>query len=985
MDRLRAPRRAGGCLAGLVWLVWATATPSAAAVLTTARFALRFADGPRAASLRTAPGGEELLNTANPGAGFYLTRPGGARTLLSQVALDGEGRLTARSADGAQAVVWQVRATERYVALRLVSLEGIPAQRGMALHFEINGSPRLRVTELDYMTRVEQHPAGPRVHCDELWHRTPGEPLGGFALFVRDDEADEDETLLHIWAGEQVAHPKVAGEWTLDRARAWLAEWQRTFADRSQMILEGESVAELRAALPWAQRARIKEIYLFTQTWRTDNFWPGGNGNVHVNRKVFPRGEDDLKAFGDEVAALGMRLNLHYVSGGLGRTDPTYVGARPDRRLAGWVRAKLAKPAGKADGELVVQPPAGASYPPDLPHFFAHNHWRIDDELVVVGTCEPAADGTWRLKGCRRGQFLTQAADHAAGADSQGLVVAYGQNYVPDNDSTLLDEVAAGYAALINRCRVAHTEYDGAEIHCYNGRWGYLKFATRVYQQVDHPVTAHDSGGSAPRCNYEYRFHSTRRLLRGTCSFTHGNWSAPVQLASPGRVASTLLDANFVLSQGHLGGALGVCRPEPMFAVSDRVFRAHGLTDRLFETLLAWKAVSGLLTDEQRARLDAGFGRPTGQRMPEASRHVVSRFVQTVRKAPGGYQIVPVCVLTRERGDIRWQQGQEHGAVSPRQFVQPGDTLTLENPLAAQPARFIVRVLWAFDPRGPSVPLVPGRGQAAGTGVDLFTTGNAPGAGPRAAVPNLRLQPALGDLRQPADGPLRTAFAAEGAGLRLTAENPSDRAQWADPKLLASWGAGFDLTGRRGLGLRVTGDGSGALLLFAISGRDYVTRIDFTGPREIQIPHGEVAWASGDWGWRMDTKRVNYARQHGCRLGFGFLGPRGKASVLVEDLTALAEVPAVLENPVFRTGAGTLTVAGKVASGQYLQYEGGPTAQVYDENWHKLADLPVTLADWVMPSGAAPIGISAAGTGPRPWLDVQFLTEGEAMVVAEGK
>ena len=145
--------------------------------------------------------------------------------------------------------------------------------------------------------------------------------------------------------------------------------------------------------------------------------------------------------------------------------------------------------------------------------------------------------------------------------------------------------------SFLNRCGISHSEYDGAEIHCYNGGWGYRKFATRVYENLDHPVTAHDSTGRAPRCNFEYRLNSTRKLLAGTCPFTHGNWSAPVQLASPSRVASTVLDANFVLSQGHLGGAMGLCKPEPMFAVSDRALRTHGLSDRLIQTLLDWKAV----------------------------------------------------------------------------------------------------------------------------------------------------------------------------------------------------------------------------------------------------------------------------------------------------------------------------------------------------------------------------------------------------------
>jgi hypothetical protein len=66
----------------------------------------------------------------------------------------------------------------------------------------------------------------------------------------------------------------------------------------------------------------------------------------------------------------------------------------------------------------------------------------------------------------------------------------------------------------------------------------------------------------------------------------------------------------------------------------------------------------------------------------------------------------------------------------------------------------------------------------------------------------------------------------------------------------------------------------------------------------VEIPNGEVAWSSAAWGWRMSTKHVNYASQRQFRLGFGYLPPQTKAAVLVEGLTALAEIPARLENPV---------------------------------------------------------------------------------------
>jgi len=925
--------------------------------LKTETFRLALADDGRPAALSAVPANEALLDAPSPGPGFYLTGPEKKRTPLDKVTLEADNRLAVRSADGSLEVLFAVRIAPRHLAFRIVSVKGLATTPDTALHFEMNAKGRVRVTELDYMTRVQNEPRGVRVHWDAIWHRTPANPLGDFALFVAQDDADEDETLLRIWVEEKLAHPKVAGEWTLDRARAWLADWQRLFADRSQMILEADSLEELRASIPWAERAQIREIYLFTQTWRTDGFWPRDHGNVHVNRQVFPRGEEDLKDFSDFLRAKGMRLNLHYVSGGLGTSDPTYVGPKPDRRLACWVKGTLAKPATPTDKELVFRPPAGAGYPPALPHFFEHNHVRVEDEIIRVGAFEVVQDGAWRLKDCQRGRPPTRAAAHAAGAEAVGLVVPYGQNYVPDNDSTLLDEVAADYARLINTCGIAHTEYDGAEIHCYSGPWGYRKFATKVYENADHPVTAHDSSGRAPRSNYEYRFRSTQRLLRGSCPFTHGNWSAPVELASPSRVASTLLDANFVLSQGHLGGAMGLCKPEPMFAVSDRSLKAHGLTESLIETLLSWKAVSRLLTDEQRAKIDASFAQPN-RRMPESSRHVVSRFVQTVRKTADGYAIVPVCVMTRKEGDIFWQQGQEHGVVSPRQYVKPGETLTLENPFAAQPATFIVRVLWAFDPEGRSVAIEDARRKPA----------------------NTVLQPTAKQVRLPAASGLKTIVTDEGPGLRLDAQNSGTEDAW-ELKRLPEWGCGVDMTASRGIGMRVTGDGSGAILLFQIPGRDYVVPIDFTGPRYVEIPNGEAAWSSGAWGWRMDTKCADYSRVAWCRLGFGFVPAGKKASVLVEDLKALGEVPVGLRNPVIRTGEGSLTIKGPVESGQILQYEGGDTATVFDENWKTLREWPVEKKDYTMPVGWAPVSISATGSNTKPWLEVQFITEGEPMRV----
>ena len=86
-------------------------------------------------------------------------------------------------------------------------------------------------------------------------------------------------------------------------------------------------------------------------------------------------------------------------------------------------------------------------------------------------------------------------------------------------------------------------------------------------------------------------------------------------------------------------------------------------------------------------------------------------------------------------------------------------------------------------------------------------------------------------------------------------------------------------------------------------------------------------------------------------------------------------------DPVIRTGQGTLTIKGAVATGRYVVYEGAATATVYTENWRRVADLPVVKHDYMMPAGFAPVSVTSAGGGPQPWLEVQFLVEGTPIAV----
>ena len=54
---------------------------------------------------------------------------------------------------------------------------------------------------------------------------------------------------------------------------------------------------------------------------------------------------------------------------------------------------------------------------------------------------------------------------------------------------------------------------------------------------------------------------------------------------------------------------------------------------------------------------------------------------------------------------------------------------------------------------------------------------------------------------------------------------------------------------------------------------------------------------------------------------------------------------------------------------------------MYDRNWNLLRQLPVETTDFSMPNGEATVTITGADGAPAPWLDVQNMTEGTALVV----
>ncbi|NQT88215.1 hypothetical protein HQ560_15715, partial [bacterium] len=921
------------------------------------RFTLRFSADGRPGALAEAGSGKEFLRRSKPGAGFILAHSPTHDILLSRLSLEPDGRLTAASENGTQRVVFRVHARERYIAFRIERLIGIPTTGLYALRFELNASDAVAAMPLDYMTVDRCRPGQVGFHWPFIWNRHKSNPLGGFALYTRTDDADEDETILRIWVQEKLPHPKVEGEWDLEAARRWVVNWLEAFTHRGRMTVEAETAADLVEAASYARKAGIGSLYVMPWIWRGE-YWPKKTANAGINRAIFPKGLADLKACADKLRAQDVSLRFHYVAGGIGPWDPKYVGAKPDRRLAAWGTGALAE-AAKADAttlkfrpspgvEMAYQSPRRLSTviealrPPGLQHVFRFDAVRVGDEIVRVGAFEDTDRAVWTLQGCRRGFYDTHAAAHPAGAEAAGLILAYGQNFVPDNDSTLLEEVARAYAGVLNATGSPEMHYDGAEIHMYNGRkWGFEKFASLVYRHVDHPCLSNTSHGRAAACSIEYRLNAVKKgLLKGKGDHRYG---ATVLLDSLSRPATTDMEGHFMFSQIAVDGVSNYCIHGSARGVTLETLRTHGKMEAILAAARDWRDVGPRLTAEQRKRIRA-TAYPKYP-LQQAGNHPAADGVHVVESAGDGWRIVPTKVLTRQRGDVSWRYGQEHGVVVPKQYVRPGDTLRLTNPYGPQPCGFRIRVLAAFDPEGKgNIPLLPDKAQIS--------------------------------------NPTDMTIERDGATLTLSASNRRGEPIW-EAERLASWRNRVDMTAHRGIGMWVTGDGSGAILLLRTHARDYIVPIDFKGRRYMEIPNGEAAWADGRWGWhRGSWKSARYESVSGFKIGFGLLPASKDAAVTVEGMRALKELPAELVDPVIVVGNGRLAVKGTIETGQYLAYEGGDDAGVFDANWRPVKRLAVAATDYGMPTGASDVSVES-GEAPAPWLEVQFITRGKPMAVSE--
>ena len=410
-----------------------------------------------------------------------------------------------------------------YLTATITATRGFKWGDGKSVRFDLVGQAAdvLRGMTLNFMiddSSGEGHArTQPSLEYEAPWVNSTYAPHPRFAIYERVDDATEDETLFDLWVDEGYAHPRVNGTWDRPTAKAWLEGWTKANYDSSHLAMVPHNFSEWRDFFPYA------ELMGATSLWFNFRVWAGSEID-NVDPKVFPTGVPGFKSFSDDAAQHGFRITTHRMSGGLMPTDPDYV-VKPDPGLLGWGNMHLVADGAAGVDRVVVKPQPGSRIP------VTKNEWKsnmstdvyqevmsklgacsIGDEMLFYQSITPLPDGNWEMVLTGKTKIA-----HPAGSLVRGYVKG-NEYFIPDLFSPLYEEVAVRYANFSNLVGFDDGSFDGAAWFGWYGRWGFFKFATLVYENLDHPTMVHTSGLVVSSAWPEYRFNSVKAAFGG--SFT---------------------------------------------------------------------------------------------------------------------------------------------------------------------------------------------------------------------------------------------------------------------------------------------------------------------------------------------------------------------------------------------------------------------------------------------------------------------------------
>ncbi len=879
--------------------------------------------------------GQQAVVTLKKGGTSYV--PTSCRFVAGQT--PGEGSLVVEFAAARAVITVAVRCAKQYMCFEVQSVDDPAVEEVSLLNLVLKTSQAnamsgvasdgetavaLRALNLQASCSVGGAPARLSAIASRQ-HRLAGAKVGLAAGPV----SEIRQALQQMLQDEAATRSPLGGPWALDAERN---RGSYIFADVSEKNVDD-----------WIRLARlggIQQIHLIG--------WEQTLGHYAPRKDAFPHGLAGLKATVDKIHAAGLKAGMHTLTGAILPSDP-WASPVPDPRLAKDATFTLAE---AVDGKSAIL--KTAEKPGSLDTLWAYNSQgnvlRLGDELIqydAIARMQP-----YGFSGCQRGAFGTKVLPHAQGTPIHHLFVRY-QTFQPDENTSLVDELAAAIANVYNTCGFDMIYQDGSE-GMAGGEYGMARMREAIFKRLHGNVLVEASAWG----HYEWAFHSRFG------AWDYPNWGLKRFVDAHCRANEDF--RRTALLPGQLGWWVILGPERDHTAETPDEFEYLCCKALAYDTPTSFEGVSvgGEPANARQNEYLAMLGRYEKLRLAGRCSAALREKLKTeqadfhlVEAADGSAEFIPIDYLAHKVTGL----------------ADGSDSWTVGNRHAAQPLRLRIDALYSVEPYdGPASRelagfAAPGEFVVQETAEGVKATFRALAEPSKAGKPSARYS-AASARKTP-----------QGAWCRA--------AKVFNPPL--------DLKEFNALGVWIYGDGKGELLNLQLTNptqfwptfdEHYVT-VDFRGWRYFELLCRERdADHYADYAWPyQDTSGVYrspliHDHVSGLNLWYNCLPPGGEASCCLGPVKALRTLKTRLKNPAITVGGKEIIFPVVLESGQSLEFAGDSRCKVFDERGKLLQEVSVAGPTPILAAGANPMTFRCeAATGRQSRVRITVSSAGELL------
>lgn len=707
--------------------------------------------------------------------------------------------------------------------------------------------------------------------------------------------------LKEVVREEGLPYSPLGGPYALDAQEA-----------RGSYVFAGVSEGNVDQWIALAKKAGIAQIHFIG--------WEQSLGHYEPRENLFPGGLAGLEAAVEKIHAADLKAGMHTLTGCISPHD-RWVTPVPDKRLAADARFTLAAPLDEKQTTVLTD-----EQPREFDTVWAYgargNVVRIGEELIMYSGL--SREPPYGFVNCRRGAFGSRPAPHPKGAPADHLFVRYGC-FQPDEESTLVDDVAKAIADVCNTCGFDMIYMDGAEGMA--GGWhGVAKMRKAIFEKIDRRVLVEAS---------EWGYHSWPFHSR-IGAWDYPNWGLKRFIDLHCRANDAYRKTSLLPAQLGWWAIFGPDRHRDA-ELPDEI--EYLCTKALaYDMPMSFQAVQpgdrpqNARQDEYLEMIGNYERLRLADRFPESVKERLRREKQEfrlVRSPDGTWQFVPTDYAVHKVTGLADGTG----------------TWTVNNRFTAQPVKVRIQALYSVEPYDSEESLV----LAEFAGDDEFAI--------RAAASG------ISHSLEPSKDQAKGGVAATSGRYSAKSTAGSRRGAWA--RVGKTFAPEADIDKYDALGVWIHGDGKGELLNLQLVSppqyyhaldEHYVT-VDFRGWRYFELLLRERdAGRYGDYVWPYQghyaVYRAPLVRQHVSELNLYLndLPPQESVTCLLSPIKALPTKKVGLRNPSIELGGRRTAFPVTLESGAYLELSSPSDCRLYDERgalvrrFQPQAEVPVLAA-----------------------------------------